>query len=51
MVKVRNPGLRYDEVDPAWNHRFPELAFAVDGVSILMPYAEPYFVRSVRRAQ
>jgi predicted metal-dependent hydrolase len=37
-------------LDPAWNPRYPELAFAVDGVSLLMPYAEPYFVRTVRAA-
>nr|WP_249420059.1 metal-dependent hydrolase [Rhabdothermincola salaria] len=37
-----------DEVDPAWNARRPELAFAVNAVSLLMPYAEPYFVRAVR---
>jgi predicted metal-dependent hydrolase len=49
-VKVRNPGLRYDAVEAAWNPRHPELAFAVDGVSLLMPYAEPYFVRTVRAA-
>jgi predicted metal-dependent hydrolase len=49
-VKVRDPGLGHDEVDPAWNRRYPELAFAVDGVSLLMPYAEPYFVRTVRAA-
>lgn len=39
-----------DEIDPAWNARHPELAFAADGVSLLMPHAEPYFVRTVRRA-
>ena len=49
-MKVRNPGLAYDGVEAAWNPRAPELAFAVDGVSLLMPYAEPYFVRTVRRA-
>ncbi len=37
-----------DEVDPAWNERRPELAFAVNAVSLLMPYAEPYFVHAVR---
>ncbi len=37
-----------DGLDPAWNPRFPELAFAADGVSLLMPYAEPYFVRTIR---
>jgi predicted metal-dependent hydrolase len=49
-VKVRNPGLGYEGVEAAWNPRHPELAFAVDGVSLLMPYAEPYFVRTVRAA-
>jgi len=39
-----------DHLDPAWNPRYPELAYAVDGVSLLMPYAEPYFVRTVRAA-
>lgn len=39
-----------DDLDVAWNHRFPELAFAANGVSLLMPYAEPYFVHTVRRA-
>jgi predicted metal-dependent hydrolase len=43
--------LRHAEgLDPAWNPRYPELAYAVDGVSLLMPYAEPYFVRTVRAA-
>lgn len=37
-----------EEIDPAWNARRPELAFAVNAVSLLMPYAEPYFVRTVR---
>lgn len=50
-MKVRNPGLTHVEgLDPAWNPRYPELAFSVDAVSLLMPYAEPYFVRSVRAA-
>jgi predicted metal-dependent hydrolase len=45
-VRLAHP----DQVDPAWNARHPELAFAADAVSLLMPYAEPYFVRTVRRA-
>ena len=45
-VRLAHP----DDVDPAWNRSRPELAFAVDAVSLLMPYAEPYFVRTVRRA-
>ncbi len=48
---VRRPRrARMATLDPAWNGRYPELAFAVDGVSLLMPYAEPYFVRTVRAA-
>lgn len=39
-----------DDIDPAWNPRLPEFSFAADSVSLLMPYAEPYFVRSVRSA-
>jgi predicted metal-dependent hydrolase len=36
------------DLDPAWNRRRPEFAAAANAVSLLMPYAEPYFVRSVR---
>ena len=46
--RVRLP--HSDGLDPAWNPRYPELAFSVDAVSLLMPYAEPYFVRTVRAA-
>ena len=45
-IRLRHP----DGLDPAWNPRYPELAFSVDAVSLLMPYAEPYFVRTVRAA-
>lgn len=38
------------DTDPAWNQRFPEFAAAANSISLLMPYAEPYFVRSVRKA-
>jgi predicted metal-dependent hydrolase len=37
-----------DDLDPSWNPRLPELAAAANSVSLLMPFAEPYFVRSVR---
>ena len=48
-LRDRHPRFHHpDRLDPAWNPRHPELAFAVDGVSLLMPYAEPYFVRTVR---
>jgi predicted metal-dependent hydrolase len=39
-----------DELNPAWNPRFPEFACAANSISLLMPYAEPYFVHSVRSA-
>jgi predicted metal-dependent hydrolase len=39
-----------DDFDPAWNPRFPEFACAANSISMLMPYAEPYFVASVRSA-
>ena len=38
------------DFDPAWNPRLPEFACAANSVSLLMPYAEPYFVKSVRSA-
>lgn len=31
-----------------WNRRLPEFACAANSVSLLMPYVEPYVVRSVR---
>jgi len=39
-----------DDLDPGWNRRFPEFAYAANSISLLMPYAEPYFVGSVRKA-
>jgi hypothetical protein len=39
-----------DDLDPAWNPRFPEFAHAANSISLLMPYAEPYFVTAVRGA-
>lgn len=38
------------DFDPAWHPRLPEFAAAANSVSLLMPYAEPYFVKSVRSA-
>ena len=50
-LPVRKITFEYsDDMDPAWNRRFPEFAFAANSVSLLMPYAEPYFVKSVRSA-
>jgi predicted metal-dependent hydrolase len=39
-----------DQVDPGWNPRFPELSYAADAVSLILPYGEPYIVRTTRRA-
>ena len=45
----RRPSFPFDDgLVAAWNPRLPEFAFAANSVSLLMPYAEPYFVRSVR---
>ena len=39
-----------DGHDPVWTPRVPELAIAANAVSLLMPFAEPYIVATVRRA-
>lgn len=50
-LPVRNPAFEYaDGLDPIWSPRFPELAMAANSVSLIMPYAEPYFIRCVRSA-
>ncbi len=37
-----------DDVEVAWNPTNPEFSYAANAVSLLMPFAEPYFIRSVR---
>lgn len=37
-----------DGVDLLWNPTLPELAAAANSISMLMPYVEPFIVRSVR---
>lgn len=37
-----------DDFDPRWTPVVPELASAANAVSLLMPFAEPYVVTSVR---
>lgn len=50
-LSVRTPELDYEQVtDPAWTPQRPEFACAANSVSLLMPYMEPYFVRSVAAA-
>ncbi len=38
------------DLDPMWTPQLPELAIAANGVSLLMPFAEPYVVASTRAA-
>lgn len=50
-IPVRSIRFRYDsDFDAAWHPRLPELACAANGVSLMMPYAEPYVAKSVRSA-
>jgi predicted metal-dependent hydrolase len=50
-LPVRRIAFEYpDDLDPAWISGRPEFACAANSVSLLMPYAEPYFVHSVRAA-
>lgn len=39
-----------DDLEVAWNPTNPEFSYAANAVSLLMPYAEPYFISSVRKA-
>lgn len=39
-----------DDLAVAWNPANPEFSYAANAISLLMPYAEPYFIRSVRKA-
>ncbi len=38
-----------DSFDAEWHPRLPELAAAANAVSLMMPHAEPYVARAVRR--
>jgi len=47
-LPVRRVRMEYPaDFDPAWVPGYPEFAYAANGVS-MMPYYEPYFIRSVR---
>jgi hypothetical protein len=37
-----------EDMDAAWIEARPEFAFAANGLSLLMPYAEPLFIKAVR---
>jgi uncharacterized protein len=48
-LPVRRVSFEYpDDTEPAWNPTFPEFACGANSVSLLMPYAEPYFARSMK---
>lgn len=48
-LPVRRPSLDYpDDLAVCWNRRLPELSCAANAISLLMPYVEPYFVKSIR---
>ena len=50
-LTIRDMGFAYpDEFDPRWNPRVPEFAMVANAVSLLMPHAEPYVVKSSRAA-
>lgn len=50
-VPVRSVDFGVDPaIDVRWQRRLPEFAMAANSVSMMMPYVEPYVVRSVRRA-
>jgi predicted metal-dependent hydrolase len=51
LLPVRRIHFEYpDDLDPAWIHDVPEFAYAANGLSLLMPYAEPLFIKAVRSA-
>lgn len=51
MPKPRRVTFEFpDDLRVAWNPTNPEFSYSANSISLLMPYAEPYFVRSVREA-
>lgn len=50
-IPVRSIQFRYDaDFDVQWHDRLPQLACAANGVSLMMPHAEPYVAKAVRKA-
>ena len=48
---VRDPALAIpDDVPLAWHRTMPELAFAANSISLLMPYVEPFIAKAMRAA-
>ena len=49
--KARSVAFEFpDDMAVLWHPRFPEFACAANGVSLLMPYAEPQVIRAIREA-
>ena len=49
VLVVRAPDFDYpDDLAVGWNPIYPELACSANAISVLMPYVEPYFVKSIR---
>lgn len=50
-VVLRDVTFEFDpDDDPVWNRAAPEFVAAANGVSLMMPYIEPYFAASIRKA-
>jgi predicted metal-dependent hydrolase len=48
---VRDPALTIPvDVPLAWHRTMPELAFAANSISLMMPYVEPFIAKTMRRA-
>lgn len=48
---VRDPALTIPaDVPLAWHRTMPELAFAANGMSLIMPYVEPFIAKTMRSA-
>jgi len=51
QIRVRKVRFEYPpDLEVRWSTRRPEFASVANAASLLMPYVEPYVVRSVRRA-
>jgi hypothetical protein len=39
-----------DDINPHWNKDKPEWSHMVNGASLVMPYLEPYMIRTLKKA-
>lgn len=50
-IVVRRVGFKFpDDLDPVWNAEQPEWSHMVNGMSLTMPYLEPFLIKSVASA-